>query len=74
MAGTIGSLVNAGDLQNEYARVLHETLIAPILTYGSEIMLWKKKARSRIRAVQMNNLRDLIGIRRMNRFPNVRIS
>ena len=23
--------------------VLHETLLVPILTYGSETMLWKKK-------------------------------
>ena len=32
-------------------------------------MLWKKE-RSRIRAVQMDNLRGLLGIRRMNRVPN----
>ena len=38
--------------------------------YGSETMLWKEKVRSRIRAVQMDNLR---GIRRMDRVPNARI-
>ena len=32
--------------------------------YGSETMLWKE--RSRIRDVQMDNLRDLLGIRRMD--------
>ena len=31
----IGSLVNARDLQLEYARVLHDTLFVPVLTYGS---------------------------------------
>ena len=41
--------------------------------YGSETMLWKEKERSRIRAVQMDNLRGLLGIRRMDRIPNVRI-
>ena len=41
--------------------------------YGSEIMLWKEKESSRIRAVQMENLRGLLGIRRMDRVPNARI-
>ena len=30
-------------------------------------MLWKEKERSRMRVVQMDNLRGLLGIRRMNR-------
>ena len=50
VAGAIRSIVNARDLQFECARVLHETLLVPVLMYGSETMLWKKK-RSRIRAV-----------------------
>ena len=36
--------------------VLHETLLVPVLKYGSETMLWKKEDRSRIRTVQMDNL------------------
>ena len=36
-------------------------------------MLWKEKERSRIRAVQMNNLRSFLGIRMMDRVPNERI-
>ena len=35
-------------------------------------MLWKEKERSMIRAVQMNNLRGLLGMRRMDRVPNAR--
>ena len=42
------------DLQLEYARVLHETLLVSVLPYGSETMLWKEKERSRVRAVQMD--------------------
>ena len=53
--------------------VLDKTLLIPVLTYGSETMLWKEKERSRIKAVQMDNLRDLLGIRRMNRVPNQQI-
>ena len=40
---------------------------------GSETMLWKEKERSRIRALQMDNLRGLLGIRRMDRFPIAQI-
>ena len=36
-------------------------------------MLWREKERSRIRAVQMGNLRGLLGIRRMDRVPNARM-
>ena len=59
VAGAIRSLVNARDLEIQCARVSHETLIMPVLTYSSEIMLWKEKESSRIRAVQMDNLRGL---------------
>ena len=73
VAGAISSLVNARGLQLECARVLHETLLVPILMYGSETMLYKEKERSKIRAVQMDNLRGLLGIRRMDRVPNAPI-
>ena len=41
-----------------------------ILTYDSEKMICREKERSRIRAVQMDNLRGLLGIRRINKVPN----
>ena len=40
------------------------------LMFDSETMLRKEKERSRIRAVQMDNLRGLLGIRRMDRVLN----
>ena len=70
VAGAIRSLGNARDLQLECARVLHETLLMPVLTFGSETMLWKEKERSRMRTVRMDNLRGILGIRRMDRVPN----
>ena len=73
IVGAIRSLVNARFLQLECASVLHESLLVPVLTYGSETMIWREKERSRIRAVQMNNLRGLLGIRRMDKVPNTRI-
>ena len=67
VAGTIRSLVNARNLQLECARVLHESLLVPVLTCGSEKMIWREKERSRIRAVQMDNLR------RIDKVTNTRI-
>ena len=57
VAGAIRSLVNAGSLQLECARVLHESLVN-VLTYGNETVIWREKERSRILAVQMDNLRS----------------
>ena len=73
VGAAIRSLVNSRDLQFECARVLHETLLVPVFMYGSETMLWKEYERSRVRAVQMDNLRGLLGIRRMDRVPKARI-
>ena len=53
VAGAIRSLVNARSLQLECARILHKSLLAPVVTYCSETMIWKEKERSRIRTVQM---------------------
>ena len=40
--------------------VLHATLLVPVLMYGNETILWKEKKRSRIRAIQINNLRGYL--------------
>ena len=39
VAGAIRSLVSA--------RVLHETLLVPVLMYDSETLIWKEKEKSR---------------------------
>ena len=36
-------------------------------------MIWGEKERLRIRAVQMDNLRGFLGIKRMDKVPNARI-
>ena len=36
-------------------------------------MIWKEKERSRIKTVQMDNLRGLLGVRRVDKIPNARI-
>ena len=41
--------------------------------YGSETMLWNEKETSRISSGQMDNFREFLGIRRMDRVPNAQI-
>ena len=36
-------------------------------------LIWKKKNRFRMRAVHMDNLRGLLGIRRMDKVPNTQL-
>ena len=43
------------------------------MVVSSEAITWREKERSRIWAVQMDNLRGLLGIRRMDKVPNARI-
>ena len=73
VADTIRSLANARSLQLGCARVLHESLLVPVLTHGSETMIWREKEIYRIRVVQMGNLRGLLDIRRIGKVPNARI-
>ena len=71
VVGVITSLVIARGLQLECARASHESLFVPVLMYGSETMIWKKK--ERIRTVQMDNLRGFTCIRKMDKVLNARI-
>ena len=67
VAGGIRSLVNDRGLQLDCARVLHMSLLVPVLMYGSDTTIWKEKEKYRIKAVQMDNLRGLLGIKRMGK-------
>ena len=74
VAGAIrSSLVIAKGLEIECARVLNESLPVHILIYSSETNIRKENERSKIRVVQTDNLRGLLGNRRMDRVLNTRI-
>ena len=62
--GVIRSLVNIGSLNLECMGV-HETLLVLVLLYAQETMIWRK--RSRICAMQIDNFRGLLDIRRMKK-------
>ena len=46
--------------------LFHKKLLEPVLIYDNETMIWKERESSRIRSVQMENLRALLGIRKMD--------
>ena len=58
VASAITSLVNAKDLQLQYARVLHESLLVPVFMYDSETVVWKEEM-TRIKAVQVDDFRGM---------------
>src|SRR5678815_4983448 len=70
VAGAIKSLVNVKGLSLECARALHEGMLLPVLLYSSETMVWNKKYRSKVQCVQMDNLRDMLGVKRINKMRN----
>ena len=53
---------------------MHEGLLVPVILNGSETMICREKENSRIRPVQLDSLRGLLSIRRMDRVPNVQIT
>ena len=53
--------------------MLHKTLLIPVLLYGSEKKIWRKKEKYRVNAVQRDNPRGMLGIRRMDSMSNVQI-
>ena len=55
------------------ARVLHESFLVPALMHGNEAMICEEKEGSRIRTIQMDNLRGLVGISRTDKVSNVQI-
>ena len=52
--------------------MLHEGLLVPVLLHVIETIIWREEERSTIRAVQMENLRGLLNIMRMDSVPNLR--
>ena len=73
VVGAIRSQVNDMGLRHECARVLHDSFLVSVILCDCETMIRREKEKSRIRAVQMNNLRGLLDIRKMDILQNARI-
>ena len=52
---------------------MYEGIIEPSLLYGCEVWTLKVSERKRMEAVEMNCLRNICGLRRIDRVPNVEI-
>src|SRR5678815_1121746 len=48
-------------------------MLLPVLLYSSETMVCNKKYRSKVQCVQMDSLRDVLGVRRIDKMSNERI-
>ena len=70
VSGAIKALVNEKGLSLDCARILQESMLTPVLLYGSESMVWDKSYRSKVQAVQMDNLRSVLGVRRIDKIRN----
>ena len=53
--------------------MLHESLLVPVLLYGSETLIWREKERSRIKAMQMEYPGGFLDIRRTDSVLNAQI-
>ena len=68
-----GRMVAGSSMVLVTAMVFLETLLVLVLIYGIETMIWKEKESSRIKAIQIDNLRGLLGIRRMGKVLNAQL-
>ena len=50
--------------------MLHEEMPVHVLIYGVEKMVWRKKKKSRIRYLKMDNHIRFMGIRKIDEIPN----
>src|SRR5678816_4114129 len=74
VAGAIKSLVDVKGLSLECYRVLHEGMLLPVLMYSSETMVWNKRYRSKSQSAQMDNLRGVLGVKRIDKMRNEPVS
>jgi hypothetical protein len=49
---------------------MHNGVLLPTLMYGSESWVWQKKHTSRVNAVEMRALRNMIGVKLSDRVKN----
>ena len=61
-------------LSLECASVLRDGKLLPVLMYSSKTMVWNKRYRSKVQCVQMDNLRGVLGVRRIDKMRNERIT
>ena len=69
-AGALGSLWKRRNISREAKVGMFEGIVEPSLMYGSEVWVLNKSERKKIEAVEMNCLRSICGVRRIDRVRN----
>ena len=69
-AGALGSLWKRRNICREAKVGMFEGIVEPSLMYGSEVWVLNKSERKKIEAVEMNCLRSICGVRRIDRVRN----
>ena len=67
VSGAIKKLLNQRHLSIQCARALHEGILVPTLLYGNETVTMYDRDVSRLQAVEMNMLRNDVGVKRWDR-------
>ena len=73
VAYVAGNMVKKHNLSLESARALYESLLAPTILYGSETLYMKEQEKSRVRAIEMDYLRKIVGVRRTDKVRNTMV-
>ena len=68
VAGVLNEMIRKHGM--ECARALHEAILIPTLLYGSETLYLNGRAKERVNAVAMSNLRCAAGVSRIDRVRN----
>ena len=71
--GALKDLWKKRHISREAKVGMYEGIIEPSLLYGCEVWSLKVRERKRMEAVEMNCLRNICGLRRIDRVPNVEV-
>ncbi|KAJ0179372.1 hypothetical protein K1T71_005084 [Dendrolimus kikuchii] len=71
--GALGKLLGAKNLSQKAQLAVHNAVLVPTLTYGSESWVWKKEHESRVNAVEMQALRKICGVTLADRVRNTEV-
>ena len=68
--GALGKFLSSKTVSKRAQLAIHNAVLVPTLTYGSESWVWKSAHESRINAVEMRALRKICGVTLADRVEN----
>ena len=70
VSGALRPLVRSKNVSLQAKKLMHNAILLPSITYGSETWTWLKKDESSINAVEMRSLRRMCGKKLTDRVRN----